>query len=243
MKVFIQRSSSKQLKICPQSDGSVMVIAPKFLSQKQIASHIAENIGWISTRLKGVGQADSSQQVSLLQSRSCGDVCSFDNQVVRDIFCGKSILLSGQLYVCCPSVSTQTQLKDDCLNIFERQFASKEGRLKAITSFLKRMAASVLAQEVSKVGSIVALCPTKIQFKDLHGLWCSCRDAELRAIVLDYRVIQLPQNLQNYVIAHAFAHFVKQGHGEEFFACLSSYLPSYKQLQKQIEQYNFLLDV
>ena len=240
MKVFVKREAKGVLKICPQGDGSVLVVAPRFLPQREIAKYIAENLPWISQR---IGKSNSVTISSTRQGDQPQQSAVIDNQTVKDIFLGKCMLLCGQLYACKPSVNNQTSLKEDCLFVSEKQFFSRQLRIKAIQTFLKRMAASVLSQEISKVGSVVALCPTKIQFRDLHGLWCSCRDAEVRAIVLDYRVIQLPQHLQNYVIAHVFAHFVRQGHSAEFFETLANYLPNYKQLQKEIECYNFLLDV
>ncbi len=247
MKVHIQRTLKRTLKICPQSDGSITVIAYRFLPQKTIASYIAENMPWIVDRLKKV----TAPEHNLVAKPSSGvtdgtlacDNTLLSNQVVKDIFAGKSILLCGQVYSCNASTNSQTHLQDDCLYIADKHFATRELRLKAIKTFLKRMSNSVLSQEVSKWGSYFALCPTKIQFKDLRGRWCSCADAELRAIVLDYRLIQLPQHLQEYVIAHAFAHFAKSGHANDYFEHLACYIRDYKERQKAIADYDFLLDV
>lgn len=247
MKVYIQRTLKRTLKICPQSDGSVTVIAYQFLSQKAIADHIAENLPWILEHIKKVAKHDGGLvkklQPDATSSEMPRECLELSNQVIKDIFAGKSILLCGQLYTCNASTNSQTHLQDDCLYIADKQFATRELRLKAIKTFLKRMSNSVLSQEVSKWGSYFALCPTKIQFKDLHGRWCSCSDAELRAIVLDYRLIQLPQHLQEYVIAHAFAHFSKSGHTVDYFEHLACYIRDYKERQKSISSYDFLLDV
>ncbi len=245
MKINVQRTNKKVLKICPQSDGSVTVLAYRFLSQKRIATYVAENFQWISSCLQklccpSVSSANTRTTSIVNVNPKCNEP---ESQNIKDIFAGKSVLLCGQLYVVKPSTHTQTFLQEDCLFLFEKQFANKELRLKSIKTFLKRMSSNVLSQEVSKLGSGMALCPVKIQFKDLHGRWCSCAEAETRAIVLDYRLIQLPQQLQTYVIAHAFAHFDKQGHGEDFFQHLSNYQPNYKDCQDAIANYNFLLDV
>ena len=248
MKVYVTRTLKRTLQICPQSDGSVTVVAYRFLSQKTIANHIAQNMPWIVERLQKV---IAQKHCSI--SRSTDDCLDntflreqstvLSNQIVKDIFAGKSMLLCGQVYACSASTNAQTHLQDDCLYIADKHFSTRESRLKAIKTFLKRMSSSVLSQEVSKWGSYFALCPTKIQFKDLHGRWCSCGDAELRAIVLDYRLIQLPQHLQEYVIAHAFAHFAKSGHASDYFEHLACYIRDYKDRQKAIADYDFLLDV
>lgn len=247
MKIIVNRTREKTLKICPQSDGSVNVFAYKFLSQKCIAKHIAENISWINARLNKMIDSSTLSESSKCSVSHAGHASqtlyAIDEQMIKDIFVGKRILLCGQVYNCCCSSQKQTHLKDDYLCIYEKNFTTKELRLKSIASYLKRMSSSMLSQEVSQIGCDLALCPTKIQFKDIGGRWCNCIDAESRAITLDYRLIQLPKYLQRFVIAHAFAHFLKKGHTSEFYNLLSSYVPNYKNCQNELSKYNFLLDV
>lgn len=247
MKIVVNRTNKKVVRISPQSDGSVTVVAYRFLSQKRIANYVADNIQWINSCIQKLSSSSSITTSTGENKIKPTDVCvktdKLNSQLVKDIFAGKSFLLCGQVYKCVATSQSQTHLKEDCLFICEKQFATRELRLKAICSFLKRMSGIVLSQLVSKLGSEMALCPTKIQFKDLHGRWCSCVDAESRAIVLDFRLIQLPQQLQNYVITHAFVHFRKQSHTAEFFDYLSNFFPNYKQLQNTIADYDFLLDV
>lgn len=247
MKIVVSRTNKKVVKLCPQSDGSVNVIAYRFLPQKSIANYVADNMQWINSCIQKLSSETSAitstAENKIKQTVTCAKTTTLNSQLIKDIFAGRSFLLCGQIYKCIASSQSQTHLKDDCLFICEKQFTTRELRLKAICSFLKRMSNIVLSQQVSKSGSEMALCPTKIQFKDLHGRWCSCADAESHAIVLDYRLIQLPQQLQNYVITHAFVHFRKQSHTSEFFDYLSNFFPDYKDLQTAITDYNFLLDV
>lgn len=247
MKIVVNRTNKRVVKICPQSDGSVTVVAYRFLSQKRIADYVADNIQWINSCMEKLSSTTSMTTTPAKNKTKTAVVCAktdkLNSQLVKDIFAGKSFLLCGQVYKCVATSQSQTHLKEDCLFICEKQFATRELRLKAICSFLKRMSNIVLSQLVSKLGSEMALCPTKIQFRDLRGKWCSCADAESRAIVLDYRLIQLPQQLQNYVITHAFVHFRKQSHTAEFFDHLSNFFPNYNELQNLIADYNFLLDV
>lgn len=247
MKVVVNRTNKKIVKICPQSDGTVKVVAHRFLSQKRIANYVADNIQWINSCIQRMSSNNSTTTSHTKNEAKSTSICAkndkLNSQLVKDIFAGKSFILCGQTYKCVATLQSQTHLKDDCLFICEKQFATREMRLKAICSFLKRMCNIVLSQQVSKLGSEMALCPTKIQFKDLHGCWCSCSCAESRAIVLDYRLIQLPQQLQNYVITHAFVHFRKQSHTTEFFEYLSNFFPNYNEIHNIIANYNFLLDV
>ena len=99
MKVYVTRTLKRTLQICPQSDGSVTVVAYRFLSQKTIANHIAQNMPWIVDRLKKV----VTQKHCSISSRPTDDCLDntflreqsivLSNQIVKDIFAGKSMLL------------------------------------------------------------------------------------------------------------------------------------------------------
>ena len=97
--------------------------------------------------------------------------------------------------------------------------------------------------EIANFGSRISLCPTKIEFREIPDAWLKCSQAAQRILTIDYRVVQLPQNLRQYVIAHAFAHFFHPIHDQKFWKCVASVLPRYEEYARQLEKYRFLKDV
>ena len=198
----------------------MLVVAPKHLSQGEIAQHIAENISWIRERIGKGGAVNITDAPK--QSASHTENAVIDKELIRDIFTGKALLLCGQLYACKPSTNNQTYLKDDCLFVSEKQFDTRQTRVKTIQTFLKRMATSLLSQEISRVGSTLALCPTKIQFKDLHGLWCSYSTATTVA---------------KLCCCACFCSFCQTGPYCRFFRCISKL---FAQLQTVAKGYRII---
>jgi predicted metal-dependent hydrolase len=94
------------------------------------------------------------------------------------------------------------------------------------------------------MGSKLRLCPVDIDFKTFaDASWLSCTDACNKVIRLDYRVVQLPEKLQDYIIAHAYAHFYEPNHTKAFWSVLSQICPNYKECNEDLENYLFLKEL
>ncbi len=248
MRVYIERTTKRVVKITPQSDGSVRVVAFWLLGKKRIVEILRENLQWIkenakSTTSKNVEEKGNQQSAEKPIAPTSKRQFVLTKNNMMELFALKSTLICGEFYKILPTTNNQTSIRDDSIYINERCFDDKIQRAKCIKSFLKKMCQTYLAQEISKFGCGATLCPIKIDFKDLKGKWCCCHDAERGIICLDYRVIQLPVNLQRYVIAHTFCHFSYCGHEENFWNHLSNFIPQYKDCQKQLSEFDFLFDV
>lgn len=160
-----------------------------------------------------------------------------------DMFCGKELLYFGKTIAVTPSSTARTRLDKDVLFVFDDAFMKKETRLKAIKTFLKRSAKDLLTKQFATFGSCVSLCAEKIEFKELNGGWINCTEAAERTICADYRIVQLSENLQRYLIAHCFAHFDNADHDENFYRKLRYYIPYFTQCEKELSRYDFLLEI
>lgn len=166
-----------------------------------------------------------------------------DNQTICNMFCGKSLMLFGEIYPVQPSAMAKTYIDNGTVYLSEDNYADKETRIKALKLYLRRIAKISLSSQVSNFGSAVSLCPEKIDFREVSDGWAKCTDASKKAITIDFRTIQLPTNLQHYVVVHAFTHFKHANHNTDFWHCLSNFLPNYEECIKQLERYDFLKEI
>ncbi|MCM1534142.1 MAG: M48 family metallopeptidase [Corallococcus sp.] len=139
--------------------------------------------------------------------------------------------------------SGKTYLEGNTLFIPEKNYSDKTERLKAVRSYLRKVALVYVAGEISSYGASISLCPTKIEFRNLADCWTKCSQSSQKILVFDYRIAQLPQNLRTYIIAHAFAHFKYPAHDSNFWNCISNVLPRYKDYINKLEEYEFLKDL
>lgn len=252
MRVEVTRTSKKIVQM-RYEDGVLKIVANRFLSEKRLRQIIDENTEWIKAR-KQEEEKKLSEAVAATKPRTatvarkkpseCLTRKNNDNVIdLKDLFSGRKTLVLGNTVKVMASVSAKTVLDENTLYVPEKYFQSREGRLRAIKLYLKKMATLYVSTEVANFGSRISLCPTKIEFREIPDAWLKCSHAAQRILTIDYRVVQLPQNLRQYVIAHAFAHFFHPIHDDKFWKCVSAVLPRYEEYARQLEKYRYLKDV
>lgn len=221
-------------------DGVLKVLANCFLSRKRLKQIIYDNSQWIKERQQREQTVENrNENATERRKNNNGD---FQN-ALSHVYSARKTIFMGDVIDVAASVSTKTYLEDGTLYVPEKYYQNKELRIKAVKSYLKKMATLYVSTEIADFGSGISLCPVKIEFKDIAGSWLKCSLASQRVLTIDYRIVQLPQRLRLYVIAHAFAHFSHPTHDDGFWNFMSNVLPRYQDCAHQLEQFNFLLDI
>ena len=247
MKVQVQRTLKNIVKM-RYEDGVLKVVANCFVSNRKLRSIIEQNSDWIRQRKQESSVAThaevkKAENAQPQQKQAYTDTQGKENTLIRDILAGKRTVIMGDLIAVASSVSAKTYLEGNTLYINEKYCQSREARLKAINNYLKKMAQLYVSVEIANFGSNVSLCPAKIEFREVGDFWVKCSLAAQRILCFDFRIVQLPQNLRTYLIAHAFAHFTHPIHDDKFWNFISNALPHYKDSAKQLEKYRFLKDL
>lgn len=74
-----------------------------------------------------------------------------------------------------------------------------------------------------------------VSIKKMHSRWGSCSSAG--DIALSIWLMQLPDNLINYVLCHELSHLNNHNHQAKFWSEVESMVPDYKILRKQLKAY------
>ena len=227
-------------------NGILKVVANRFLSDKKIKEIIEENIDWINAHKTSVKEEPKPQIEKAKnddKERCCPQSKDSQGQLVQDMFAARQTLILGDPVNIASCSSGCSYLDGKTLYISEKFYANRDSRLKAVKSFLKKLAASGVADEVADFGSKTAMCPVKIEFRENNGSWVKCSLANQRILCFDFRIVQLPQQLRKYVIVHAFAHFSHPLHDCGFWKFVSEFLPDYRILASELDEYKILKDI
>jgi len=240
MIVEVSRTFKRIVKFRYEKD-RLYVVANYFVSRKKIKSLIEENIDWIRKQKEEAGvciDCTRTAETELMKE----DDWSADT-VYGDIFTGRKTLILGDVVTVAPYSGSKTKIEGDVLYINDKSYESKDLRLKSVSSYIKKIASIYVAAEISKFGTENSLCPSKIEFKSLSSGWAKCSSAAEKILCLDYRVSQLPCELREYVIAHAFAHFYSSSHDEEFYRMMKRFVPSFASFDNELSKYRFLKEI
>ena len=248
MKVEVTRTF-KNIVQMRYEDGVLKVVANRFLSDKRLRKIIEENNEWIKSRKQECKKsadavaATKPQPVKEEKVVRKRQFVTFDELDFKEIFAGRRTIVLGEAVSVVSTESSRTSLDENILYVSEKFYQSRDGRIKAIKAYLKKIATLYVSTEIANFGSRVSLCPSKIEFREIADAWLKCSNAAQRVLTIDYRVVQLPQELRQYVIAHAFAHFFHPIHDEKFWQSVSNFMPSYERAAHKLESYRFLKDV
>lgn len=79
-----------------------------------------------------------------------------------------------------------------------------------------------------------------MQLRKMKSRWGSC-NYNTGKIILNKMLVCLPLELINYVIIHEFTHLIYPNHSLEYYNYLKKIIPNYKNIEKKLKKYAFLL--
>ena len=213
----LERRARKTVGLKINHNG-LIVHAPTRLSQKELERMLLSKADWIVKKLQ-------SQQENQLEKFIWEDGASL-------LLLGNAISLSvrldsvnraleyepGRISVALPTPNNQTSIARKVLQWYKKQ---------ALTDFTRRIA--LLA---AKLG--VETPP--LFLSSARSRWGSCNSrGEVR---LNWRLLQAPPHIVNYVVAHELAHLKEMNHSAKFWATVAGIYPDYKTAEKELKTWS-----
>jgi hypothetical protein len=109
-----------------------------------------------------------------------------------------------------------------------------------VCGWLKEQALSLLAPRAMHFARRLKAAPPAVQLSDVRAQWGSCN--HLGEIRLNWRLIQLPPRIADYVVAHEVAHLIELNHSRRFWALVEMLLPGHVQARRELDALTPLLD-
>ena len=109
----------------------------------------------------------------------------------------------------------------------------------SVGDWLRDQAWTLVAARVASYVGQIATPPPSVRLSDARSEWGSCNArGEIR---LNWRLVQLPPMLAEYVVAHEVAHMVELNHSARFWAVVEMLLPGHAALRRQLDEWTALL--
>ncbi|MEA3490998.1 MAG: SprT family zinc-dependent metalloprotease [Campylobacterota bacterium] len=198
-------------------DGGLIIKSPK-VSQREIEKILIKKAAWITK---------SRQKLLNRQGRPL----EFKE--------GERVLYLGELY---PLHFENSNIKSSSLLFDEREGFSlcysefdPDIFTTLVEKFYKQEAQSLIPEITHHYASQMQLYPTKITFRKARSQWGSCNSTN--AISFNYFMIKLPLTVIQYIVVHELAHIRYKHHQKDFWELVNTYLPDYKERQKELKKY------
>jgi predicted metal-dependent hydrolase len=210
----LERRPRKTVGMRISADG-LIVHAPRRISQSQLEQLLLSKAGWIRSKL----EAQQEHAVEPMRWRDGASLMLLGNDVTlsvkQDARSRNVEYEAGILYVALPTPDDQTAIARKVLQWYRKQ---------ALTDFGRRL--ELLS---AKLG-----VPTpKLFLSNAQSRWGSCNSK--KEVRLNWRLIQAPPHIINYVTAHELAHLKQMNHSAKFWAVVESIFPDYKRAEKELK--------
>ena len=100
--------------------------------------------------------------------------------------------------------------------------------------WLRRQAEKRLLKRTQYFSSRMKLVPQLIEVKEYKSMWGRCNSRG--EVAFDWRIIQAPDDVLDYLVVHELAHLKHFNHSREFWALVFLILPDYKSSKKWLLQ-------
>jgi len=109
---------------------------------------------------------------------------------------------------------------------------------KQVTLWYRREALQVFQECVAYFAPLLAVTPTEIKLSNAQTQWGSCTS---RGVVrLNWRLVQMPLHLIDYVVVHELAHLLEMNHSARFWSVVETGCPDYRQCRAELKGYGLV---
>lgn len=109
----------------------------------------------------------------------------------------------------------------------------------AVEKHLRKMAALELPPRVVQLAALHGIEVRRITVRNQRSRWGSC--SRRRTISLNWRLIQAPEFVRDYICLHELVHLREMNHSARFWREVARVCPDYELAERWLKQHSFLL--
>jgi predicted metal-dependent hydrolase len=215
--VFVRNPRARRYVLRLRPDGVARVTVPRGGSQAEAMRFAERNRSWLG------------QQVEKLASRPKGR---------REWLLGTEILLRGEAVKIQAGTNGETgtiQLGSETVRA-----DNLSGDLRGlIERHLRNLASNEFPARVRELAAIHQLKVNRVTVRNQRTRWGSC--SRRGALSLNWRLIQAPPFVRDYVILHEMAHLREMNHSPRFWREVEKLCPEYRTAETWLRKHSTLL--
>ena len=222
----IRRSARRKKTVAVTVDpaGSILVVAPERLATQRLDAIVTRKARWIVRRIRHVEHHGPPL-------------------APREFVSGESVLYLGRHY----RLKVQSgdlgaaKLRGGWLHVPAPSGVQQAGDVRAaLVSWFRRHAAERLPERVAAWRAKAGVPIPRVIIADQRKRWGSCNHRGV--IRLNWRIIQAPMRLVDYVVVHELVHLRHRGHGRDYWQAVGRVMPDYERRREDLRAYGVGLD-
>lgn len=204
---FVRMNRAKRYIIRVRPDGSLRVTIPRGGSHRHAQVFLEEQRKWAEReRLRVLAQHAPAKWSE-----------------------GDTILLRGRL-TCLTVVreraATWLEVGGERVRLREVPFDLRPAAEECLTSIARRE----LAPRLNELALLHGVTPSRTSIRNQRSRWGSC--ARSGAVALNFRLVQTPDAVRDYVLIHELMHLKQQNHSRRFWRLVEAACPEFRDAER-----------
>ena len=228
----IRRSPRRKKTVAVTVDptGGILVVAPERVATERLDSIVGRKAEWIVRRIR--------------RASAHGAALS-----PREFVSGESVLYPGRHYrlKVNPQDTGSAKLRGGWLQVPGGGGGQDPAEIRAkirakiraevrggVVSRFRRRAAERLPERVAAWHAKAGVPMPHVKLASQQKRWGSCDQAG--TIRLNWRIIQAPMRLVDYVVVHELVHLRHRGHGRDYWQAVGRVMPDYERRRRDLRE-------
>ena len=219
----IRRSARRKKTVAVTVDpaGEVLLIAPEHFPTNRIDAVVRQKAAWIVQRLRHMQSHDPPP-------------------LPREFVSGESVLYLGRHYRLKvhphdPHETGDAKLRGGWLHVHAPAGPGQTAEVReAVVSWLRRHATERLPERVEAWRPKAGVTMPRVVIADQQKRWGSCD--QRGTVRLNWRIIQAPMRLVDYVVVHELVHLRYRDHGRDYWQAVGRIMPDYERRREDLRQ-------
>ncbi len=149
---------------------------------------------------------------------------------------GEMLLLHGnliELKVLPSNKNKQPELSNNVLTIASPEANNHAAVSRKVTQWYKKQAMPDFVRRLEILAAKLGVKTPPLMLSNAQSRWGSC--SSRGDVRLNWRLLQAPPHIINYVICHELAHLREMNHSARFWAIVEQLFPDYKRAEKELK--------
>jgi predicted metal-dependent hydrolase len=192
----------------------LVIHAPKRISQSQLEGIIAQKADWINRKLAAL----TSNQTPEIKWQH-----------------GEKLLFLGNSLTLIIEQNSRSKAVEYEPGVLQLAMPNHNPMLIArkVIQWYKKQAVTDFTRRLEIFSSKLGVDFTSLRISNAASRWGSCNSK--KEIRLNWRLLQAPPHLINYVVCHELAHIKEMNHSAKFWAAVASIYPDFKAAEKELK--------
>ena len=192
----------------------LVIHAPKRITQSQLEDIIVQKADWVLRKLASV----SANKVAEIQWQH-----------------GEQLLFLGNAVTLVVEHDPRSKAVIYEPGVLQLAMPNQDPKLIArkVIQWYQKQALADFTRRLEIFSSKLGVKFTSLTLSSAASRWGSCNSR--KEIRLNWRLLQAPQHIINYVVCHELAHIKEMNHSAKFWATVASIFPEYKSAEKELK--------